>query len=364
MTRLISAKEFVEVIFSGLLKREIADADLLRFAEGIDAGMSLPDMVSDIVASPEFIALHLGPAPPASPLERELPNLQEMMPECYYHTESGDVIFRAGDDNGVEMMKSLIYRHRYYDAGGIWSPVVDLDKHVTATIMDACGARRSLELGCYSGSVISLLVDRFVDAHGVDISHSGFLLADDVAFPRMTFGRFPDLTFDRPFDCIYAMDVLEHVSPLELDDYVAKIAQCLSDDGFAYVNSPMFGIDRIFGQVFSAYVKNWRESGERQYWYDMHCDDKGWPMHGHLVWASPVWWEELFRRYGLVRDVDVEQAIQGELHAFFAKVAPARKSAFVLRKEGAQAANASSVRESLKRRLPELPDWNERVIGG
>jgi len=73
MTRLISAKEFVKVIFSGLLKREIADADLLRFAEGIDAGMSLPDMVSDIVASPEFIALHLGPAPPPLPWKGNCP---------------------------------------------------------------------------------------------------------------------------------------------------------------------------------------------------------------------------------------------------------------------------------------------------
>lgn len=73
MARLISSKEIVEVIFSALLKREIADADLLRFAEGIDAGMSLPDIISDIVASPEFRVLHFGQAPPPLPWNGSCP---------------------------------------------------------------------------------------------------------------------------------------------------------------------------------------------------------------------------------------------------------------------------------------------------
>jgi hypothetical protein len=54
-------------------------------------------------------------------------------------------------------------------------------------------------------------------------------------------------------------------------------------------------------------------------------------MHGHLVWASPRWWENAFLKQGLVRDRNIEGILHTLLDPFFQKMAPARRSFFVLK---------------------------------
>jgi hypothetical protein len=72
------------------------------------------------------------------------------------------------------------------------------------------------------------------------------------------------------------------------------------------------------------------------------CDDKGWPIHGHFVWASPEWWERKFRDYGLVRDTAIEQAIHQNLAGFF-KLATGRRCLFVLRRVANRRSSAAVV---------------------
>jgi SAM-dependent methyltransferase len=228
-------------------------------------------------------------------------------------------------------MESLITKYRYYDSFGVWAPKIDLDKRVTAAIVQGLGARSCIELGCFTGPVLSLLADQGVDVCGVEVSHLAFLLAHANVYEKLLFGNLLDLSFDRHFDVFLGMDILEHLNPLDLDRYVARLAQLVAPRGFAYINSPMFGTDDVFGTVFDAYLPEWRQAGEGEYWRYMHCDAKGWPMHGHLVWASPKWWESLFLKHGLVRDREIERAIHDLLRPFFEKHAPARRSLFVLR---------------------------------
>jgi hypothetical protein len=105
----------------------------------------------------------------------------------------------------------------------------------------------------------------------------------------------------------------------------------MDGDGYIYLNAPMWGKDRVFGVFEEPYLEEWLTVGDRSYWRHWPCDDRGWPIHGHLVWASADWWERKFRDYGLVRDTVIEQVIHQNLATFFEQ-AKGRRCLFVLRR--------------------------------
>lgn len=319
----------VRALFIGALGRDISDDELPAYVGALEAGMELSTIVRNLMDAPECRA---RTAPVESELRVTLPDLVSLYPDRYSRRDDGTCIYHAVDAAGVAEMERLIKAHRYYDSFGIWSPVVDLDKRVTAAVVASLGPRTCLELGCFTGTVLQLMRERGIAVQGLDVSHRAFILAATEIHESIRFGDLLDVTFDRRFDAFLAMDVLEHLSPVKLDRYVARIAALLAPGGFAYVNSPMFGTDDVFGNVFQAYLPEWLEQGRDRYWVDFHCDARGWPMHGHLVWASPQWWEALFARHDLVRDREIERMVHRELSGFFDDAAPARRSLFVLRR--------------------------------
>lgn len=326
--------------------------ELPAYVAALNAGDPLTRIIDDVVRSAEFRArIDVDPVPGQSLRPVILPDLTSLYPERFIRRAEGDTIFVGRTDDDIRFMERMIAEHRYYESFGIWTPRINLDKHITAGIVAGPGAKTSLELGCFSGSVMSLLQRQGVDVTGAEISHLGFLLAEPDIYHRMRFGDLTDLDFGRMFDIVYAMDVLEHISPLRLDATMERIAGLTVADGFVYVNSPMFGTDDVFGTIFPPYVEEWAVVGDDHFWYPMHCDAQGWPMHGHLVWASPAWWERLFRRHGLVRDRQIERTIHNLLEDFFRQHAPARKSLFVLRHADAtppdHAATAIRLREAI-----------------
>ena len=135
------------------------------------------------------------------------------------------------------------------------------------------------------------------------------------------------------------MDVLEHISPLRLDAYIDKILSILAEDGYVYMNSPMWCRDSVFGVVEEPYLEEWRTVGDPSFWRHWRCDEKGWPMHGHLVWASAAWWQRKFEAHGLVRDTTIEEVIHEHLACFF-ETAGGRRSLFVLRRAGSRKSSA------------------------
>lgn len=320
-------RDIVSSLYQGILGREADKEGLNSYIDALLRGALLSEVIHEIVTSEEFRS-HQSPTLSNS---ITLPNLTLLYPDKYIRKDVNSSIFEATSDADFRLMESLISKHRYYDSFGVWAPTIDLDKRVTAAIVQGLGALSCIELGCFTGSVLSILADKGVDVCGIELSHLAFVLAHTNIYSKMRFGNFLDLRFDRNFDLFLGMDILEHINPLDLEKYVERISQLVKTSGFAYINSPMFGEDDVFGTVFDAYLPEWQQAGEDLNWLHMHCDAKGWPMHGHLVWASPNWWEKIFLKHGLVRERAIERVIHEQLKDFFVAHAPARRSFFVLR---------------------------------
>jgi SAM-dependent methyltransferase len=319
--------DVIGALYVGILGRPADRGGLESYIGALNAGLPLSNVIRDMIASEEFKSKQKH----AIANGVVTPDLTKLFPTKYVKTGPEDSIFKASSDDDFDLMESLIVKHRYYDSFGVWAPQIDLDKRVTAAIAKGFGGQSCIELGCFTGPVLSLLAEQGIDVCGVEVSHLAFVLAHANVHERIRFGDLLDLQFDRTFDLFLGMDILEHLNPLKLDRYIACVAQLVKRNGFVYINSPMFGKDDVFGTVFEPYLPEWRQAGEATFWRYLHCDAKGWPMHGHLVWASPRWWEGIFLKLGLVRDRNIEKTIHAVLGGFFEKIAPARKSFFVLR---------------------------------
>jgi hypothetical protein len=333
-----SPEEIVTGLYRGLLGRDPDRLGLQDQAGSLHAGTALEHVVRSFVGSPEFRARMLAALVPTV----ELPDLTLAMPE-HYETQIAQgmamTIFAGRTDTDIVEMESLIKRHRYYDCFGVWTPVIEIDKEIIATIVRALGARSCFELGCFTGPVLSLLSDSGVSVAGVDVSHLAFAFAYPNIRDSMIYGDLLGLDIAQRFDVVLCMDVLEHISPLRLDAYIDKILSILAEDGYVYMNSPMWCRDSVFGVVEEPYLEEWRTVGDTSFWRHWRCDENGWPMHGHLVWASAAWWQRKFEAHGLVRDTTIEEVIHEHLACFF-ETAGGRRSLFVLRRAGSRKSSA------------------------
>ena len=327
-----TSKEVATALYRGILERDPDSTGLQDHIEFLHSGMLLEQMVRAFVASKEFRSRILEGLVPVTPL----PDIRAAMPDMYQSQPvdgSPMTVYVACADEDITRMQRLIEKHGYYDRFGVWTPLIDGDKVITAAIVRGLGARSCFELGCFTGPVLSLLAETGISVLGSEVSHTAFALAYPNVRDCMLFGDLLTLKIERRFDVILCMDALEHISPLLLDTYVERIVSLVDQDGYVYFNSPMWGQDRIFGVFEERYLEEWRSVGDASYWRHWPCDDKGWPLHGHLVWASPTWWERKFRDYGLVRDTAIERAIHQDLATFF-KQAIGRRCLFVLRRPG------------------------------
>jgi len=351
----LSNQEVAEAVFRAILERDPDIADRRRWAGFFRSGPALEQTIRILIGSAEFHTRMLKTLVPAV----ELPDLTRLMPEMYQIQQiaGGSLrVYTGRSDDDITRMASLIEQHRYYDRFGAATPVIDLDKQITATIIRALGANSCFELGCFTAPVLSLLADAGLRVLGAEASHLAFAFAYPNVRHAMLYGDLLDLTIEERFDAVLCMDVLEHVSPLRLDDYLKAILSLLDSDGYVYVNSPMFGSDPIFGAGEDPYLEEWRLVGDRSHWLHWPSDERGWPLHGHLIWASPAWWAGKFAAHGLVRDEVIEQVIQRRLAGFF-RYAPGRRTLFVLRRENARtssAAAAATIGATLAA-LPGLP---------
>lgn len=319
--------DIVRELYLGLLERPADDRGFESYLDALLRGARLSDVIRSVIASDEFRSCRDFMLTSSV----SLPDLTIIYPEKYIRKGPDSSIFAVSSDDDFKLIESLIVKHRYYDSLGVWAPKIDLDKRVTAAIVRGLGAQSCLELGCFTGSVLSLLAEQGVEVCGVEVSHLAFLLAHANIHEKIRFGNLTDLHFDVTYDMFLAMDILEHLNPLHIDRYISRISQLIKRDGIVYINSPMFGTDDVFGTAFEAYLSEWQHAGEGDFWRYMHCDAKGWPMHGHLVWASPKWWENAFLKHRLVRDRNIERILHRLLERFFDRAAPARRSFFVLR---------------------------------
>ena len=194
-----SPEEIVTGLYWGLLEREPDRTGLQSQAGPLYAGIALEHVVRGFIASPEFRARMLAALVPPV----ELPDLTQAMPECY-ETQIAQgtamTIFAGRCDADIVKMESLIERHRYYDRFSVWTPVIEIDKEIIATIVRALGARSCFELGCFTGPVLSLLADSGVSVAGADVSHLAFAFAYPNIRDSMIYGDLLGLDIARRFD--------------------------------------------------------------------------------------------------------------------------------------------------------------------
>jgi SAM-dependent methyltransferase len=355
-----TSENIVTALYRGVLDRE---PDLAGFANHLNLlnDGRLLEVIRCFVGSPEFRARFIRSLVPVSPL----PDLKVLHSD-HYETQSitgaPATVYVARSDEDIALMSSLIERHRYYDRFGVWSPVIDHDKEITAALVRGLGAQSCFELGCFTGAVISLLAEAGLRVVGAEISHLAFAFGYSNVRDNMIFGNLLTLDLGQRFDVVLCMDVLEHVSPLQLDAYIEKLASLVDDDGYLYLNAPMWGQDRVFGVFEEPYLREWLDVGAASYWRHWPCDQSGWPIHGHLVWANVDWWEGKFRHIGLVRDEVIEQTIQHDLAGFFEQ-AVGRRCQFVLR-QIASRRDSEAVAASVHAALSACPGLPSRTTSG
>jgi SAM-dependent methyltransferase len=323
-----SLEHVAAALYRGILDREPDPGGLAEKIGLLRFGTPLEHVVRMFITSPEFNARFVQMIVPLTPL----PDLRISFPDKYETqlVRGGPMtVYVARTDADIALMASLIERHRFYDQPGVWSSTIDWDKKITAAIARGLGADSCFDLGCFTGPVMSVLADAGVTVLGTEVSHLALAFAYPNIRASIIFGDLLTSNIDRQFDVVLCMDVLEHISPLRLDRYIEKILGILDPDGFIYFNSPMWGDDDMFTPLEEPYLEEWLTIGNASYWRHWPCDDKGWPIHGHLVWGSPAWWEAKFAAYGLIRDRTVERIIHRRL-ASFLENKPGRRTLFVL----------------------------------
>ncbi|HET9728607.1 MAG TPA: methyltransferase domain-containing protein [Acidimicrobiia bacterium] len=240
--------------------------------------------------------------------------------------------FDVRDASDFDWLEAAIIDGGYYEQPGVWSLEVDDDKRVMAQLLADLRPRRALELGCSTGAVIGELVARGVDAYGVEISRMAHDRASAALRERIHVGDLLTLELREQFDLVFGLDIFEHLNPNRFDDYVERLAALVEPDGWLVANIPAFGRDEVFGEVFPLYVASWDDDvAAGQPFRVLHCDDDGYPMNGHLIWAHTAWWVQQFSKAGFTRQPDVEHDVQARYGSHF-DAHPARRSTYVFRR--------------------------------
>jgi hypothetical protein len=338
---LLGDREFVDAAFRDILGRE-ADKGGLDFYRGIlRDGVTRTAVLLDIMRSQEFRRT-LVPAESSS-----LPNLVLQRPERYRrtvdrHANQSILVFDAASPSDFDWLESAIIANGYYEKPGVWVLDVDFDKQLVAEMIASFAPAAALELGPAAGAVLECLADLGVAAEGVEISEMAIARASDRVRPRIHHGDLLALELPPKYDLVFGLDVFEHLNPNKLDAYIARMAQITREDAYLFCNIPAFGEDPIFGTVFPFYVDGWAEqaAGGRLL-TTLHVEDTGYPIHGHLIWASAAWWAGRFEAAGFTRDEEIERALHRKYDGYMRKRTPARCAYFVFGKPAAAARRAA-----------------------
>jgi SAM-dependent methyltransferase len=266
-----------------------------------------------------------------------LPNLVAERPERYARsvdvsTGQSVLSFRAMQPSDFDWLEEAILKYRYYEKPGVWQLHIDFDKRIAAEIISRFSPTRVLELGCAAGAVIECLTEAGVEAEGVEISRMAIDAASEAARKRIHHGDLLELRLQpNHFDVVFGLDIFEHLNPNRLHAYLNRLGEVTHDGGIVYCNIPAFGNDRVFGTVFPRYLSEW-ETQRHDRFSTLHCDELGYPLHGHLVCAEADWWVRNFEDAGLQREVQIERALHSVYDDYMARRSPARRAYFVFGK--------------------------------
>jgi 2-polyprenyl-3-methyl-5-hydroxy-6-metoxy-1,4-benzoquinol methylase len=314
--------------FRQALGRDADEVGLLHYTRALRNGMTEVQLIEILEASEEAQLARARAA-------RSLPDIVARAPHRYEDLVADDgtrvPTYKAEASADFDWIEDRIITSGYYETPGIWSFGVDLDKQLMAEMISLFNPASALEFGCSSGSVLAGLVERGIDAFGVDISE----LAKSHAIPsvreRILIGDIRLLSLPHSeFDIAFGLDIFEHLHPDKLDSYIGALVGHIRPGGILLANVPAFGRDAVFGEVFPMFLASWRDdAASGQIFRRLQVDEQGFPMHGHLVWATTGWWEAKFEAAGLLRVAELEAEIQRIYGDHFRRASPARQSTYV-----------------------------------
>lgn len=173
--------------------------------------------------------------------------------------------------NGVELKE--LYDANYYAHGcgedyrkrNVWKPMFD---NIADRIVADFAPKSVLDAGCAMGYLVESLRERGVEAYGVDISEYAIENAPEGTRPYCRVGSVAE-PFDRQYDLIVSIEVLEHMPKGEAEEAVANFCRHADD------------------VLFSSTPNDYRE-----------------PTHFNV---QPLeYWSELYARHGFFRDIDCD----------------------------------------------------------
>lgn len=318
-------KAFVEDCYRRLLGRAPDPTGLALFVGRLEQGTPPAEVVMSLATSAEYEQRIIARS---SPRRRE-PQRYRLAPDL--SGTSPFVAFDVRDDSDFDWLEQAIIDDGYYEHGGVWSLEPDDDKRIMGELLASLGPERALEIGCSSGTVLQVLAKHDVDADGVDVSRMAYDRASPEAQAHIHVGDLLELDLPSDYDLVFGLDIFEHLNPNRLPQYCAALRAHVRDGGWFCANIPAYGYDEVFGEVFPIYVADWHNDiAANRPFRVLHCDDDGYPVNGHLIWAHTNWWVEQFEAVGFVRQLDVERDVQ-ERYAEHFRNAPARKSFYVFR---------------------------------
>jgi len=323
-----SDAEFIESAYREILGRN-ADLDgLNHYLRLLKDGLGRTSVLLSLVTSDEY---RRRLAHPVSPL----PNLRVQRPDSYraaLDKSNGQTIqtFCGSSAEDFDWLETQIIANGYYEQPGVWVLGVDADKRIIAEMIATLTPHRPIELGCAAGAVIARLEELGVRAEGVEISAMALARAPSHVRDRIHQGDLLSLELPQAYDLVFGLDIFEHLNPNRLDKYLEKIAAISTPEAVVFCNIPAFGEDEIFGTVFPLYIEGWADDAAAgRPFRQMHVDELGYPLHGHLTWADARWWRSRFQSHGFHREVEIERAFHRKYDAYMRKRAPARQSYFI-----------------------------------
>jgi 2-polyprenyl-3-methyl-5-hydroxy-6-metoxy-1,4-benzoquinol methylase len=337
---------FLAAAYRHVLHRD-ADQDGLRFYGGqLLEGSDRRHVLEALIASDEHINRVTSEL-------FDLPSLRQRWPDRYVEatTKNGQRLpaFRVPSAHWFDRLEAAILENDYYDKPGIWEYSLSRDKRLMAEIVGALHPLTVLEIGCSSGTVLQCLHQLGIDVTGLDISPSAVERADPSVRDRIRIGDLLITELHQTYDVVFGLDVFEHLNPNRLGDYVRRVTSLTSAGGFVFTNLPAFGDDPVFGTVFPMDLEEWeRDAAKGRPFSLLPVDDRGYPWHGHLVWADSSWWVGQFEGSGLKREPSLEQALHECYDDYMRENSPARRSFYVFSHE-AQAASVARLADQIKR---------------
>ena len=317
---------FIRNAYREILHREVDPAGLRGALHALLRGEPRASILAQITASEEFQSRLRSSSPPPKPL----PNLVAAWPQKY-RREGEFLLFEVDSPQDYDLLETHIIGDGYYERPGDWAYELNFDHRLLAQMIVLLEPRKVLELGCGFGGVLRCLLDRGVDCAGLDISAFSRSRAANGIADRIAVGNLLDTNIADPeIDVICGFDIFEHLNPNKLGRYFKQCVNILPKGGLLLLNVPAFGDDDVFGLIHGYWVEQWRqECANHVQFRSIPCDEMGFPLMGHLVWADSTWWERTMAVHGLVRLRDCERLLHRKFDALMA-YSDARRSYFLM----------------------------------